>query len=63
MSMPDLKKDWQAPDNWIKIKAIDAHTAGEPLRVITNGFPELPGKTILEKDVLLKKIMTICVKR
>ena len=49
MSMPDLKKDWRAPDNWIKIKAIDAHTAGEPLRVVTSGFPELPGKTILDK--------------
>jgi proline racemase len=32
-----------------RITSIDVHVAGEPLRVITGGFPELPGKTILEK--------------
>lgn len=31
------------------ITAIDAHAAGEPLRIITGGLPPLPGKTILEK--------------
>ena len=49
MKGPDLSIDWQAPADWIKIKAIDAHTAGEPLRVIIDGFPELHGNTILEK--------------
>ncbi len=44
--MPD---HWQPPDHWRRITAIDAHTAGEPLRVITSGFPQLSGKTILEK--------------
>lgn len=28
---------------------IDAHTAGEPLRVVTAGIPRIPGGTILEK--------------
>ncbi len=32
-----------------RISAIDVHVGGEPLRVITEGFPELPGRTILEK--------------
>jgi trans-L-3-hydroxyproline dehydratase len=41
--------NWSAPDNWLKITTIDAHTGGEPLRIITGGFPELPGQTILEK--------------
>lgn len=41
--------DWQPPENWTRIRTIDAHTAGEPLRIIVNGFPELPGKTMLEK--------------
>lgn len=41
--------NWQPPDDWIKITTIDAHTAGEPLRIITGGFPEIPGKTILAK--------------
>jgi trans-L-3-hydroxyproline dehydratase len=42
-------KNWQAPEDWPKITTIDAHTAGEPFRVITGGFPELEGTTILEK--------------
>jgi proline racemase len=31
------------------ITTIDAHAAGEPLRIITGGIPPLLGKTILEK--------------
>jgi proline racemase len=31
------------------ITSIDAHAAGEPLRIITGGLPPLPGHTILEK--------------
>ncbi len=38
---------WKPPDNWIKISTLDLHTAGEPLRVILRGFPELPGDTML----------------
>ena len=33
----------------MKITTVDAHTAGEPFRVITGGFPELPGDTILAR--------------
>jgi trans-L-3-hydroxyproline dehydratase len=40
---------WQPPNHWQRITAIDAHTAGEPLRIITSGFPDLPGATILQK--------------
>lgn len=32
-----------------KITAIDAHVAGEPLRVVLGGFPEVYGTTMLEK--------------
>jgi trans-L-3-hydroxyproline dehydratase len=42
-------KDWSPPDDWLRINTIDAHTAGEPFRVITGGYPELPGGTILER--------------
>lgn len=35
--------------NQIKITTIEAHTAGEPLRIITSGYPEVPGKTILAR--------------
>ena len=31
------------------VNAIDAHTAGEPVRVITSGLPRIPGNTMLEK--------------
>jgi len=40
---------WQPPDDWIRITSVDAHTAGEPLRIITGGLPEIPGATMLEK--------------
>ncbi len=42
-------QNWNAPDNWQKISVIDAHTGGEPLRIITGGLPELKGKTVLER--------------
>ena len=37
------------PSDWLKLTAIDAHTGGEPFRVIVDGFPELKGDTILER--------------
>jgi trans-L-3-hydroxyproline dehydratase len=43
------QRDWNPPSDWTVIKTIEAHTAGEPLRVITGGIPEIPGSTILEK--------------
>src|SRR5260370_28571168 len=32
-----------------RLKTIDAHAAGEPLRLIVDGFPSPRGKTMLEK--------------
>ncbi|MEZ4538595.1 MAG: proline racemase family protein [Chloroflexota bacterium] len=40
---------WELPDDWLRITSIDAHTAGEPLRIITSGLPSIPGDTILAK--------------
>ena len=34
--------------NWLKIKTIDMHTGGEPLRVILDGYPPLVGNSVLE---------------
>ena len=45
----DKARHWQPPAHWHRITAIDAHTAGEPFRVLTSGFPELPGDTILAR--------------
>jgi len=47
-------KDWHPPKHWDKITTIDTHTEGEPFRVITSGFPNLKGNTILEKKRYVK---------
>ncbi len=36
-------------ENWVKIRTVDMHTCGEPLRIIQEGIPKLKGQTILEK--------------
>ncbi len=41
--------NWEIPEGWTRVTAIDAHTGGEPLRIFTGGYPELPGDTILAK--------------
>jgi proline racemase len=38
-----------------RIRTIDAHAAGEPLRLIIDGFPEPAGRTMLEKRAWVKK--------
>ena len=37
------------PKDWNCLTTIDAHVAGEPLRVVTGGYPELVGDTMLAK--------------
>lgn len=49
------KSDVQAKKDWIKIQTLEMHTGGEPLRIITGGLPEIPGKTILEKRKYFKE--------
>jgi trans-L-3-hydroxyproline dehydratase len=49
MGLDDAMREWRPPADWPSITVIDAHTAGEPLRVITGGVPAIPGLTILEK--------------
>ena len=45
-----------------RLTAIDAHTAGGPLRLITGGLPELSGKTILERQRCSDGLMRRCSK-
>jgi trans-L-3-hydroxyproline dehydratase len=47
--------NWNPPQTFKKIKTIDAHTAGEPLRIILEGLPEIKGNTILEKRKYMKE--------
>jgi len=39
--------EFSPPQGWLKIKTIDMHTGGEPLRVIVDGFPTLDGDSVL----------------
>jgi len=39
----------------LKIRTIDAHAAGEPLRLIVDGFPTPRGRTMLEKREWVKR--------
>ena len=39
----------------VRIQTIDAHTAGEPLRLIVAGFPHVEGKTVLEQREFVRE--------
>ncbi len=42
-------KRWSPPADWLRIRTLDAHTCGEPFRIIVGGMPEVQGATILER--------------
>jgi proline racemase len=42
-------RDWEPPKTWRRVSVIDAHAAGEPLRVVTGGVDPIPGATIVAK--------------
>lgn len=46
--------NWRPPNHWDKIAVLDMHTGGEPLRILLDGYPKIPGKTILEKRKYFK---------
>ena len=56
--MIELKKieDFNPPSEWMEIHTIEAHTGGEPLRVILSGYPNLDASSILKmrKELILK---------
>lgn len=37
---------WQPPSDWARFETLETHAAGEPLRIVTKGFPALEGATI-----------------
>ncbi len=49
------KINYDSPDSWLKIRTIDMHTGGEPLRVIVDGLPELQGNSVLEYRRFMKE--------
>ncbi|MDA4114113.1 MAG: proline racemase family protein [Thaumarchaeota archaeon] len=50
-----IETDWRPPGSWTRLKTIESHAAGEPLRIVTEGWPEIPGKTMLSKRRYAKK--------
>ncbi len=46
-------RELRVPEHWHRIRTIDMHTGGEPLRVILDGFPELSGNSVLENRRIL----------
>jgi trans-L-3-hydroxyproline dehydratase len=54
LSLAPLRR-WRPPKDWMRITAIDAHTGGEPFRVITGGFPDLSGDTVLARRRWVKE--------
>jgi trans-L-3-hydroxyproline dehydratase len=53
-----MKLDWNRDDprqGKTVLTTIDAHAAGEPLRIIIGGFPDLPGDTLLERRRYLRE--------
>ncbi len=45
----DKMRSWQIPGEHLQISTIDAHTGGEPLRIVISGLPPVQGQTMLEK--------------
>jgi trans-L-3-hydroxyproline dehydratase len=53
-----MRLDWTRRDlrrDRMVFTTIDAHAGGEPLRIITGGLPELPGRTMLERRRWLRE--------
>jgi trans-L-3-hydroxyproline dehydratase len=44
-----IDQSGKKPDSATRIETIDMHTGGEPVRIVTKGYPAIPGRTILEK--------------
>lgn len=49
MKLLDEMRSWVPPSEWLTITTIETHTAGEPLRIVTSGIPEISGRSVLEK--------------
>ena len=43
------RPNFTPPPDWLRIRTLEMHTGGEPLRVLLDGLPDIPGDTILAK--------------
>lgn len=47
--------DWNPDARMHRIVTLDAHTGGEPLRIVLSGISEIGGQSILERRRFAKK--------
>lgn len=47
--------DYAFSSGYLKVKTLDMHTGGEPLRIILEGFPLLDGQSVLEARRAMKE--------
>jgi proline racemase len=45
----EAARDWAPPAAFRRLRTIDAHTGGEPFRIVVSGAPSIPGDTMLTK--------------
>lgn len=48
-------QEYPHKEGWSRVKTIEMHTGGEPLRVILDGLPELKGNSVLEYRRYIKE--------
>ena len=41
--------------SWPEVRATDYHTAGEPFRIVTDGVPDFPGATVLDRRAFAQR--------
>lgn len=44
-----MKLELKNKADFVCVETLDLHTEGEPLRIVTDGYPDIPGNTMLEK--------------
>lgn len=57
MKPPDLQASlgWKPPLDWQQITTLDAHTGGEPLRIVIAGYPEIKGENVLQRRAFARE--------
>ncbi|HEX9269146.1 MAG TPA: proline racemase family protein [Candidatus Limnocylindria bacterium] len=46
---------WVPPSDWRRFETLDAHAAGEPLRLVVSGVPPIPGATMVERRLYARE--------
>ena len=55
ISKIQAKRAYQPGKNSLKVRTIDMHTGGEPLRIVMDGYPDIKASSLLEYRRILKE--------